>query len=328
MDTGRSTSRRIAIVGAGAVGATFAYALMIQGQADEIVLIDINRAKAEGEAMDLRHGLPFVRPVDVHVGDYPDCAGADIVVITAGAPSRPGETRLDLVSRNAVIFRQMIPEIVRYNADGILLVVTNPVDVLTYLTLKLSGRPVSKVIGSGTVLDSARFRYLLAEHCGVDPRNVHAYIIGEHGDSEVPVWSLANIAGTRLTDYCVVCQRDCEGIPKERIFRQVHQAAYEVIQRKGATYYAVGLSVASIVESILRDQHSVLPVSSLMQGQYGLEDVCLSLPTVVGQEGVVRVLGLPLDEEELAGLRRSAAVLQEVARSAFTNLATSSEWEK
>lgn len=265
--------------------------------------------------MDLRHGLPFVRPVDVHVGDYADCAGADIVVITAGAASRLGETRLDLASRNATIFRQIVPEIIRHNSDGILLVVTNPVDVLTQLTLKLSGHPANKVIGSGTVLDSARFRYLLAEHCGVDPRNVHAYIIGEHGDSEVAVWSLANIAGTRLTDYCIVCQRDCEGIPKEEIFHRVRDAAYEVIQRKGATFYAVGLSVASIVESILRDQHSVLPVSSLMQGQYDLEDVCLSLPTVVGRDGVVQVLELPLDEDEAAALRRSAALLQEVARS-------------
>lgn len=316
MEPIRSTPRRIAIVGAGAVGATLAYALMIRGQADELVLIDINRAKAEGEALDLRHGLPFVRPVDVHVGDYSDCAGADIVVITAGAASRPGETRLDLAGRNVGIFRQIVPKVVRYNAEGILLVVTNPVDVLTLLTLRLSGRPRNKVMGSGTVLDSARFRYLLAEHCGVDPRNVHAHIIGEHGDSEVPVWSLANIAGTRLTDYCVVCQQDCEGVPKDEIFAQVRDAAYEVIQRKGATYYAVGLSVTSIVESILRDQHSVLPVSSLMQGPYGLEEVCLSLPTVVGRDGVVQVLELPLDEEELTALRRSAAVLKEVAREA------------
>jgi L-lactate dehydrogenase len=308
-------SRRIAIIGAGAVGATFAYALMIRGQADEIVLIDVNRAKAEGEAMDLRHGLPFVRPVDVHVGDYPDCAGADIVVITAGAASKPGESRLDLAGRNAEIFRQIVPQVVRYNAEGILLVVTNPVDVLTYLTARLSGRPVNKVIGSGTVLDSARFRYLLADHCGVDPRNVHAHIIGEHGDSEVPVWSLANIAGTRLADYCVVCQRDCDGIPEDEIFAQVRDAAYEVIQRKGSTHHAIGLAVSSIVESILRDQHSVLPVSSLMQGEYGLENVCLSLPTVVGREGVVQVLELPLAEEELESLRHSAAVLQEVARS-------------
>jgi L-lactate dehydrogenase len=315
MDLVAAQSRRITIVGAGAVGATLAYALMVRGQCDELVLVDVNRAKAEGEAMDLRHGLPFVRPVDVHVGDYADCAGADIVVITAGAASRPGETRLDLAAKNAGIFKQIVPEVVRHNSDAILLVVTNPVDVLTYLTLQLSGHPNNKVIGSGTVLDSARFRYLLAEHCGVDPRNVHGYIIGEHGDSEVPVWSLANIAGVRLTDYCVICQQDCDGIPRDEIFFQVRDAAYDVIQRKGATFYAIGLSVASIIESVLRDDHSVLPVSSLMQGQYGLQDVCLSLPTVVGREGVVQVLELPLDENELAGLRQSATVLQDVARA-------------
>jgi L-lactate dehydrogenase len=182
MDLAAAQSRRITIVGAGAVGATLAYALMVRGQCDELVLVDVNRAKAEGEAMDLRHGLPFVRPVDVHVGDYADCAGADIVVITAGAASRPGETRLDLAERNAGIFRQIVPEVVRHNSDAILLVVTNPVDVLTYLTLQLSGHPNNKVIGSGTVLDSARFRFLLAEHCGVDPRNVHGYIMepGQH----------------------------------------------------------------------------------------------------------------------------------------------------
>lgn len=316
MDIHRSKSRRIAIVGAGAVGATLAYALMIRGQADELVLIDVNRAKAEGEAMDLRHGLPFVRPVDVHVGDYADCAGADIVVITAGAASRPGESRLDLVGRNADIFRQIIPEIVRYNTHGILLIVTNPVDVLTHLALKLSGRPAHQVIGSGTVLDSARFRYLLAEHCGVDPRNVHAYIIGEHGDSEVPVWSLANIAAARLSDYCVVCRQDCDGIPQDEIFAQVRDAGNDVIQRKGATFYAIGLAVASIIESILRDDHSVMPISSLMEGQYGLEDVCLSLPSVIGRDGVVQVLELPLDEQEIAALHHSASILKEVARSA------------
>jgi len=315
MDPILAASRRIAIVGTGAVGATLAYSLMIRGQADEIVLIDVNRAKAEGEAMDLRHGLPFVRPVDVHVGDYPDCAGADIVVVTAGAASRPGETRLDLASRNVAIFREIIPAIVQHNTDGILLVVTNPVDVLTHLTLKLSGRPAHRVLGSGTVLDSGRFRYLLAQHCGVDPRNVHAYIIGEHGDSEVPVWSLANIAGERLADYCAVCQRDCDGVPKEEIFRQVRDAAYAVIERKGATYYAVSLAVTSVIESILRNQRSILPVSSLMQGQYGLHDVCLSLPTVVGREGVIQVLELPLDEVELNGLQRSAEMLWDVARS-------------
>lgn len=315
MDRGQSTSRRIAIVGVGSVGSTLAYALMIQGQANEIVLVDVNRAKAEGEAMDLGHGLAFVRPVEVRAGDYADCAGADIVIITAGAASQLGETRLDLATRNVAIFKQIIPQIVRHNPEGILLVVTNPVDVLTYLTVKLAQHPADKVIGSGTVLDSARFRYLLARHCGVDPRNVHAHVIGEHGDSEVPVWSLANIAGTRLAEYCLVCGRGCTPVQREEISRQVRESAYEVIQRKGATFYAVGLATASIVESILRDQHSVLPVSSLLQGQYGLGDVCLSLPTVVGRTGVIKVLELSLNEKELERLRHSAAVLRKVERA-------------
>ncbi len=315
IDRGQSTSRRIAIVGTGAVGSTLAYVLMVRGQANEIVLIDIDRARAEGEAMDLGHGLPFVRPVEMHAGDYADCASADIVIIAAGVASRPGETRLDLADRNAAIFRQIIPEIARHNSDGILLIITNPVDVLTYLTLKLTGRPADKVVGSGTVLDSARFRYLLARRCGVDPRNVHAHVIGEHGDSEVPVWSLANIAGVRLDEYCMICGRGCIPVQREEISQQVREAAAEVVQRKGATHYAIGLATASIVESMLRDQHSVLPVSSLLQGQYGLSDVCLGLPTVVGRAGVVKLLELPLDKQELQGLKHSAAVLQKVARS-------------
>ncbi len=315
MDRLQATSRRIAIVGVGAVGSTLAYALMIQGQANEIVLVDVNRAKAEGEAMDLGHGLPFVRPVEVRAGDYADCASAEIIIITAGAASQPGETRLDLAARNVGIFKQIIPQIVRHNPEGILLVVTNPVDVLTYLTVKLAEHPAAKVIGSGTVLDSARFRYLLARHCGVDPRNVHAQVIGEHGDSEVPVWSLANIAGTRLAEYCLVCGRGCTQVQREEISRQVRESANEVIQRKGATFYAVGLATASIVESILRDQHSVLPVSSLVRGQYGLGDVCLSLPTVVGRAGVIKVLELSLNEKELEELRHSAEVLRKVQRA-------------
>ncbi|MCP4606423.1 MAG: NAD(P)-binding domain-containing protein, partial [Proteobacteria bacterium] len=239
-NTEQSTSRRIAIVGTGAVGSSLAYALLIRGQADEIVLIDLNRTRAEGEVMDLGHGLPFVRPVEVRAGDYSDCAGADIIIITAGAASKADETRLDLAARNVAIFRQIIPEIVQYNLDGILLVITNPVDVLTYLTVKLAERPANKVIGSGTVLDSARFRYLLAKHCGMDPRNVHAHVIGEHGDSEVPVWSLANIAGTHLVEYCLVCGGGCSSVQREDIFRRVREAAYEGIQRKGSTNYVIG----------------------------------------------------------------------------------------
>ncbi len=215
---------KIAIVGAGAVGSTVAYATMICGLATELVLIDAKRDKAEGEAMDLNHGLSFVPPVQIWAGDYSDCQGAEIVVLSAGVASLPGETRLDLLEKNSAIFKEIVPQVARYNPEGVLLVITNPVDVLTYLSVRLSRRPPSRVIGSGTVLDSARFRYLLSEHCGVDPRDVHAYIIGEHGDSEVPVWSLANISGVRLEEYCLVCDRGCTRTEREEIFQRVCRA--------------------------------------------------------------------------------------------------------
>lgn len=306
---------KIAIVGAGAVGSTVAYATMIRGLATELVLIDAKREKAEGEAMDLNHGLSFVPPAQIWAGDYSDCHGAEIVVLSAGVASLPGETRLDLLERNSAIFREIVPQVARCNPEGILLVITNPVDVLTYLTAKLSGRPPSKVIGSGTVLDSARFRYLLSEHCGVDPRNVHAHIIGEHGDSEVPVWSLANISGVRLEEYCLVCGRGCTWEEREEIFQRVRRAGHEIIARKGATYYAIGLAATTIMESILRDQKSVLPVSSLLEGQYGLRDVCLSLPSIVDRGGVAKILDLPLSEMEIERLQQCARILKEATSS-------------
>ena len=304
-------SVRIAIVGAGHVGSTFAYALLLSGLASEIVLIDANRAKAEGEAMDLSHSLPFSYATHIWAGDYSDCAGAAVTVIAGGAAQRPGETRLDLVKENAAIFEEIIPAVSRPNAEGLLLIATNPVDVMTYVAWKLSELPENRVIGSGTILDTARFRYALSQHCGVDPHSVHAYIIGEHGDSEVPVWSLANIAGLRLLDFCVV-----HGVPHEKaeldeIFRQTRDAAYHIIERKGATYYAVAAGLLRIVEAILRDQNTVLSVSSLIKGYYGISDVCLSLPTVINRSGIERVLRLNLNPEEVAGLQRSAKVLRE-----------------
>jgi len=306
---------KIAVVGVGAVGSTVAYATMIRGLATELVLIDARREKAEGEAMDLSHGLSFVPPAEVWAGDYGDCQGAEIVVLSAGVASLPGESRLDLLEKNSAIFKEVVLQVARHNREGILLVITNPVDVLTYLTVKLSGQPSKRVIGSGTALDSARFRYLLSEHCGVDPRNVHAYIIGEHGDSEVAVWSLANISGVRLEEYCLICDRGCTRAEREEIFQRVRQAGPEIIERKGATYYAIGLAATTIMESILRDQRSVLPVSSLLEGQYGLREVCLSLPSIVDREGVKRVLELPLNENEIKGLERSARILKEAAAS-------------
>lgn len=301
---------RVAVVGAGHVGATFAYALLLSRQAAEIVLIDKDRERAEGEAMDLNHSLPFASATRIWAGDFPDCAGAVVTMIAAGVGQKPGETRLDLVKRNAAVFAEVIPQITRHNPDGILLIATNPVDVLTYAAWKYSGLPSRRVIGSGTILDTARFRFLLSRHFGVDPRSVHAHIIGEHGDSEVPVWSLANIAGMRLRTFC-----DAQGIPHDQtamdeIFRRTRDAAYEIIRRKGATYYAVAAGLMRIVEAILRDQRTVLSVSSVVEDYLGIHDVCLSLPTVVRRSGVEMVLRLALDEQETAGLRHSADVLR------------------
>ena len=301
---------RVAVVGVGNVGATFAYALLLSGLAAEIVLIDANRARAEGEAMDLNHTVPFTHPTRIWAGDYADCVGAAVTVIAAGANQKPGETRLDLVKKNAAIFRQIVPQVARHNPDGILLVATNPVDVLTYAGCKLSGLPPARVIGSGTILDTARFRQLLSRHFGVDPRSVHAHIIGEHGDSEVPVWSLANIAGMRLPDYCAANGIAFGQAALDDIFRQTRDAAYHIIERKGATYYAVAAGLMRIVEAILRDQSTVLSVSSLIEDYHGVGDVCLSLPTVVGQGGVERVLRLGLSPAELQALRHSADVLR------------------
>ncbi|GAB6099330.1 L-lactate dehydrogenase [Halanaerocella petrolearia] len=301
---------KVAIIGAGGVGATTAYALMIKGVASEIALIDIDKEKAEGEAMDITHGASFVQPVEVYAGDYSDCKDADIVIVTAGANQQPDETRLDLVKRNTEIFKDIIPSITKYNQDGILLIVSNPVDILTYVTLKLSGFPKERVIGSGTVLDSSRFRTLISKNCGVAANNVHGYIIGEHGDSEVPVWSLANIAGTKIDNYCPVCTKDCENNSRPKISEKVKNAAYEIIERKGSTYYAVALAVTRIVRSILRDENSILTVSSLMEDKYGINDVCLSLPTVINGSGVERVLNLPLNEEETTAFKESAKTLE------------------
>jgi L-lactate dehydrogenase len=305
------TPTRVAIIGAGNVGATFAYSLLLSGLASEIVLIDNNRAKAEGEAMDLNHAMPLSRPVRVWAGSYEDCADATITVITAGSAQRPGETRLDLVHRNTAIFRQIVPSIIQHNPHGILLIATNPVDILTYVALKLSGLPRSQVIGSGTVLDTARFRYMLSQHFGVDPRSVHAYIIGEHGDSEVPVWSLANIAGMRLPQFCAVNGLGCDQPVLDTIFAQTRDAAYAIIERKGATYYAIATGLTRICEAILRDQATVLSVSSYIEDYYGISGVCLSLPSVVDLGGVERIIYLDLSPDEIEGLQKSASLLRQ-----------------
>ena len=305
-------SNRVAIIGAGFVGATFGYALVNSGLVPEIVLIDANRSRAEGEAMDLNHAVPMHHPCQIWAGNYSDCAGADVIVITAGSAQKPGETRTDLTQRNTDIFRQIIPQIARHNSDGILLIASNPVDILTYASIKLSGFSPQQVIGSGTILDTARFRYLLSQHFGVDPRSVHGYMIGEHGDSEVPVWSLANIAGMRLPAYCSANGLECKEPILAEITRQTRDAAYEIIQRKGATYYAIASGLLRIVETILRNQSTVLTVSSLLNDHFGFSDVCLSLPTIIDRGGVERVLRLEYDDKEIEGLQRSAFILKEL----------------
>ncbi len=301
---------KVAIVGIGNVGASLAYALTLNGLAKELVLIDHSRAKAEGEAMDLNHTVPLTQPAKIWAGDYADCAGAAVTVITAGSAQKPGETRLDLAERNADIFREIVPQIVKYNPYGLIVVASNPVDVLSYVAWKISGLPSARVIGSGTLLDTARFRYLLSQRFDVDARSVHAYIIGEHGDSEVPVWSLANIGGMRLPTFCAANGLSCDQDQFDEIFKQTKNAAYEIIQRKGATYYAIGAGLMRILEAIIRDQGTVLSVSTLITDYYCINDVYLSLPSVIDAEGTVRSLRLDLDGKEMDGLCHSAEILK------------------
>lgn len=302
---------KVAVVGAGHVGSTFAYALLLSGLASEIVLVDADRARAEGEALDLSHAAPLAYPVRVLVGDYVDCRGAAVTVVAAGVSQKKGEGRLDLLRKNAVVFREVVPRVAEHNPDGVLLVATNPVDVLTYAAWRWSSLPAARVIGSGTELDTARFRHGLSRHFGVDPHSVHAWIIGEHGDSEVPVWSLANIAGMRLAAFCAANGVAHDPAAMEAIFRDTRDAAYAIIARKGATYYAVAVALLRIVEAIVRDQRTVFPVSSLVNdAAYGISDVCLSVPAVLGRGGVERLVHLDLSPSELASLRQSASMLR------------------
>ncbi|HTR98603.1 MAG TPA: L-lactate dehydrogenase [Bacteroidota bacterium] len=308
MNTGYT--RKVALVGTGLVGSSFAYALMIRGLATDLALVDVNAEKAVGEMMDFNHGLSFTRPMKITAGGYAECAGSQVVVIAAGASQKPGETRLDLLARNAAIFRQVVPEVVRHNPNGIILIATNPVDILTYVSVGVSGIPPARVIGSGTILDTSRFRFLLGQYYGVDARSVHAYIIGEHGDSEIPVWSSASIGGVRLQEFAPLKNREYRQADMDALFAQVRDAAYEIIRRKGATYYAIGLGLVSIVAAILGDYRRVVSVSTLMTGQYGVRDMCLSLPCVVGVNGVEEILTLNLDSAEEAGFRASAEKLK------------------
>ncbi|RZT02445.1 L-lactate dehydrogenase [Cuneatibacter caecimuris] len=304
--------RKVAVVGCGFVGSSIAFSLMQRGLYSEMVLIDINHAKAEGEAMDLSHGLPYAASMDIYAGGYEDAADSALIIITAGANQKPGETRLDLIGKNVAILKSIIPEITSRNFEGILMIVSNPVDVLTYAAYRLSGYAPSRVIGSGTVLDTARLKYLLGEHLQVDSRSVHAVIIGEHGDSELAVWSGANVSGIDLDDFYQLRGLNAYEEDKQRIYEDVRDSAYEIIARKEATYYGIAMAVNRISESILKNEEAVLPISVVLEGQYGLSGLCMSIPSVVGKNGCEQVLEIPMNVQEQRALQDSARQLKEV----------------
>jgi L-lactate dehydrogenase len=306
---------KIVVVGAGFVGTAFAYSLLIRGLASQIAIIDVNRERAEGEVMDLNHGMAFAQPVRIWAGDYPDCQDADIVIISVDRGQKIEQSRLELARGNFELMKQIVPNITKYNDKCILLVVTNPLDVMTYAALKLSRFPKNRVIGSGTILDTARLRYLLGERLQVDPRNVHAYIIGEHGDSEVPVWSLANVAGIRLKDYYPLANVPYDPVELDNLFLKVRGAGYEIIKRKGRTFYAVALGMTKIVESIVRNENAVSTVSCLLEDYYSVSDVCLSVPVILNRTGIKETIRLPLDEKEIADFQKSATIIKNVVNS-------------
>ena len=311
-------TRKVAVVGAGSVGATVAYACMIRGVAQQVVLYDTNRAKVDAEVLDLNHGLQFVPMATIEGSDDAGiCADADVVVVTAGAKQKPGQSRMDLAAANTAICRKLVPDLVRLAPEAVILLVTNPVDVITYVTLQLSGLPARRVFGSGTVLDSSRFRFLIARRCNVSVQNVHAYIAGEHGDSEIPLWGSANIAGVPLHEWAVMGHGRLSVRDRAEIFENVKNAAAQVIQGKGATNYAIGLATAQILEAILADENRVLPVSSLLDNDYrGLgPPVCLSVPSILNGRGVDVPVDVPMTDAELAGLRNSADRIREAIRA-------------
>ncbi|WP_148350149.1 L-lactate dehydrogenase [Thalassobacillus devorans] len=303
---------RVALIGTGFVGSSYAFALLNQGVADELVMIDLNKDKSEGDAMDLNHGVPFAPgSKKIWFGDYQDCKDADLVVITAGANQKPGETRLDLVEKNSNIFKEIVTAVMNSGFDGIFLVATNPVDILTYMTWKFSGLPSHRVIGSGTILDTARLRYLLSDYFDVDARNIHAYIMGEHGDSELPVWSHANIGGRSVFDRIHDRPDQYKVEDLDDIFVNVRDAAYHIIQRKGATYYGIAMGLVRLTKAILHNENSILTVSAYLEGEYGEEDLYIGVPAIVNRTGIREVLHLNLDNEEKENFKKSAAVLRE-----------------
>jgi len=308
---------KISIIGCGNVGMRYAYALIMKGGVRQLVLVDLDKKRLEGEVMDLSHGAPYISPVEIIAGDYSQIKNSDLVVITAGKKQKSGQTRLDLVKDNVELYRKIIPEIVKYASSAILLIVSNPVDVLSYAAYKFSSKPKEKVIGSGTVLDTARFRFLLSKHCNVDPRNIHAYILGEHGDSEFPVWSRAMIGGVLFKDYCYICKKSatCQHDKElNKVFTEVKDSAYEIIERKRETSYGIGLALVRITQAIINDENAILPVSSLVENYLGIDDVYLSLPSVINKEGVREVLKIELNPQEKQAFKNSADAIKKVIR--------------
>ncbi|MCR4718333.1 MAG: L-lactate dehydrogenase [Firmicutes bacterium] len=302
------------IVGAGAVGSTTAYTLMLGGLFKEIVLIDVNKDKAEGDALDMSHGVSLVKPVIVTAGDYSECTDADIIIITAGIAQKDGQTRLDLLKENVGLFKTIIGSIMKYApSDVILMTVSNPVDILTYVTYRLSGLKKNQVLGSGTVLDTSRLKYMISKKTGVDARNCHTYIIGEHGDSEVAAWSVTNIGGMTMHEFCKYTGK-CDMNDLDKMYQDVKNAAYDIISKKGATYYAIAVAVSRICEAIVGDENSILTVSGIFEGEYGIHDVALSVPTMVGKGGVERIFEVPFGKEEMKGLNDSAITLSDILR--------------
>lgn len=309
---------KIGIVGVGMVGSASAFALVMSGVGREIVLVDLNKARAEAEANDIQHAVPFANPLSIRAGDYSDLAGARVVVIAAGVAQKPGETRLQLLQRNAAVLSQVVPSILKHAPDAVLLVVSNPVDILTHLAAHFAeqlGVPPKRVFGSGTMLDTARFRTLVGHHFGVDAQHVHAYVIGEHGDSEVLTWSQASIAGMSLDEFSHVHGKPLTTQDRAHIDEQVRRAAYHIIEGKGATYYGIGSAVARLVDVLLHDQRAILTVCSRIEGVEGLDGVTLSLPHLVGGRGPIAPISLPLDQQEQAGLQASAKLLREATQS-------------
>ncbi len=305
---------KVVVIGSGLVGATTAYTLMLGGLFSEIVIVDINKDKAEGDALDMAHGVSFVKPVDVYAGDYSDCKNADIIIITAGVAQKEGETRTALLKRNIGVLKSIVAGIAAYAPeDVILLMVTNPVDILTYATYKFSALPKNRVIGSGTVLDTSRLKYMISKRTGIDARNCHTYIIGEHGDSEVAAWSVTNIGGMSMNEFCRFTGK-CNLKDLDEMYMRVKNSAYEIINKKGATYYAIATAVSRICECIAGDENSILTVSSIFDGQYGIKDVALSVPTKLGGDGVENIMEVPFSKEELKGLLSSAETLKSLIK--------------